>query len=193
MKDREATRAIRALAERQHGIVARRQLIECGVGEWLNQGRAEAGLLIPVFRGVFALGHRRIGREGRWMAAVLASGPGAVLSHGSAMELWGLRGSRGPTEVLRPAGGPRQKRSDIRLHQTRSLPGEHVTTESGIPVTRSSVRCWIWPDAWAKSSWSEHWSVLIEAVAFAGRSCSIWWCAVEEGRGSDGCGGLQCR
>jgi Protein of unknown function (DUF559) len=135
MKDRDATRLIRELAERQHGVVARRQLIECGVGEWLNQGRAEAGLLIPMFQGVFALGHQRISRQGWWMAAVLASGPGAVLSHGSAMALWAMRGSHGPTEVLRHSGGPRYKRSEIRLHQTRSLPDDHITEEQGIPVT----------------------------------------------------------
>jgi hypothetical protein len=135
MKDREATRLIRELAERQHGVVARRQLIELGMGERLNQPRVEAGLLIPLFQGIFALGHKRMSREGRWMAAVLASGSGAVLSHGSAMELWGMRGSHEPVEVLRRSGGPRQSRPEIRLHQTRSLPNDHVTRERGIPVT----------------------------------------------------------
>jgi hypothetical protein len=135
MKDREATRVIRELAERQHGVVARRQLLECGLGERVNQVRSEAGVLIPIFQGVFALGHDRIGRRGRWMAAVLASGPGAALSHGSAMELWGVRGSRGPVEVLRLSGGPRYRRAGIRLHQTRSLPESHIVEEQGIPVT----------------------------------------------------------
>lgn len=69
------------------------------------------------------------------MAAVLASGRGAVLSHGSALELWGMRGSRGPVEVLRRSGGPRRHRSEIRLHQTRALPIEHIASECGIPVT----------------------------------------------------------
>ena len=69
------------------------------------------------------------------MAAVLASGPGAVLSHGSAMELWGMRGSRGDIEVLRHSGGVHRRRPGIRLHQTRSLPENHVTVEQGIPVT----------------------------------------------------------
>jgi Protein of unknown function (DUF559) len=135
VKDREATRAIREMAERQHGVVARWQLLDLGLGGRLNQDRAEAGILIPVFQGVFALGHERIGRRGRWMAAVLASGPGAVLSHGSAMELWGMRGSRGDVEVLRRSGGVHRHRPGIRIHQTRSLPGDHVTIEQGIPVT----------------------------------------------------------
>lgn len=126
---------VRELAERQHGVVSRRQLVERGVGEWLNQGRVEAGLLVPVFQGVFAVGHSCIGREGRWMAATLASGPNAVLSHASALEMWGLRRSRGSVEVLRRAGGPRRERTGIRLHQTRRLPLGHVTEELGIPVT----------------------------------------------------------
>jgi hypothetical protein len=126
---------MRELAERQHGVFARWQLLECGLGERLNQDRAEAGLLIPIFQGVFALGHQRISRRGWWMAAVLASGPGAVLSHASAMEFWGIRGSRGPVEVLRRSGGVHRERPGIRLHQTRVLPDDHVTNENGIPVT----------------------------------------------------------
>jgi len=135
VKDREATRLIRELAERQHGVVARRQLMSLGMAKTLIHGRVEAGLLIPVFHGVFALGHQRVSRRGRFMAAVLASGPGAVLSHGSAMELWGLRRSRGPIEVLRASGGPRNPRGELRLHQTRALPDDHVAQKEGIPVT----------------------------------------------------------
>jgi hypothetical protein len=135
MKDRKATHAIRRLAEHQHGVVARWQLLEIGLSSRLIRDRVEVGSLIPIFPGVFALGHRRISKYGRWLAAVLASGPGAVLSHGSAMELWGLRGSRGDIEVLRRSGGAHRRRPEIRLHQTRSLPDDHVTTKLGIPVT----------------------------------------------------------
>lgn len=135
MKDREATRLIRELAERQHGVVARWQLLDLGLGMRLNQDRVEAGILIPVFQGVFVLGHERISRHGRWIAAVLASGPGAVLSHGSAMALWSMRGASGPVEVLRRSGGAHRRRPGIRLHQTRSLSSDHVTVELGIPVT----------------------------------------------------------
>lgn len=135
MKDRGATQAIRQLAERQHGVVARWQLLEIGLSGELIRNRVEAGSLIPVFQGVFALGHRRISRQGRWLGAVFASGPGAVLSHGSAMELLGMRRSRGDVEVLRHSGGVHRRRSGIRLHQTRSLPDDHVTVENGIPVT----------------------------------------------------------
>jgi very-short-patch-repair endonuclease len=125
--------AIRALAERQHGVVARRQLLELGCGRGLVQGRIDNGVLIPIHRGVFAVGHARIGKRGQWIAAVLASGPGAVLSHGSAIELWGLRESFGPPEVTRRSGG--SPRAGIRLHQTRVLEDAEKAEKAGIPVT----------------------------------------------------------
>jgi hypothetical protein len=135
MKDRDATRAIRELAERQHGVIARWQLLELGASEGLIQCRSAGGMLIPAFHGTFTLGQRRLTRQGRWMAAVLASGPQAVLSHASAMELWDMRGSRGPIEVLRRTGGVWRRHPEIRLHQTRALPEAHITMEWSIPVT----------------------------------------------------------
>jgi Protein of unknown function (DUF559) len=51
------------------------------------------------------------------------------------MELWEMRGSYGAVEVLRRSGGVHEHRPGIRLHQTRRLPDEHLTTERGIPVT----------------------------------------------------------
>jgi Transcriptional regulator, AbiEi antitoxin len=130
---REATAAIRELAERQHGVVAWRQLIALGLGRGQIEDRVSGGKLLTLHRGVFALGHRRIGIHGRWLAAVLACGPSAVLSYGSAAQLWAIRGSRGPIEVTRRSGHRRPH--GIRLHQTRSLPPEHVTIEAEIPIT----------------------------------------------------------
>lgn len=130
---REATTAIRELAERQHGVVAWRQLIELGLGRGQIEDRVRGGRLLVLHRGVFAVGHRRIGIHGNWLSAVLACGPRAVLSFGSAAALWGIRGSRGPIEVTRRSGHRRPH--GVRLHQTRSLPLEHVTVEAGIPVT----------------------------------------------------------
>lgn len=135
MRDRGATAAIRELAERQHGVLAHRQLLELGAGRGLVFRRHEAGLLVPLHQGVYALGHRRITREGRWMAAVLACGPGAVLSHFSAGHLWNLCGSHGAVEVLRRSGGVRDDGHDgVRLHQTRRLEPFEATLERGIPV-----------------------------------------------------------
>jgi hypothetical protein len=67
------------------------------------------------------------------MAAVLACGPTAVLSHASAARLWGVRGSRGRIEVTRTSG--HRKPHGVWLHQTRGLPLDDVTEYAGIPVT----------------------------------------------------------
>jgi hypothetical protein len=132
MRDRGATTAVRALAEGQHGVFATWQLLDRGIGEDTVRSRRDVGVAIPLFQGVYALGHERLTREGRWMAAVLACGPGAVLSHFSAGNLWGLCGCYGPVEVLRRAGGATHK--GIRLHQTRRLEPYEVTVERAIPV-----------------------------------------------------------
>ncbi|HET7511012.1 MAG TPA: type IV toxin-antitoxin system AbiEi family antitoxin domain-containing protein [Solirubrobacterales bacterium] len=123
------------MAERQHGVLARWQLLDLGISPETFRSRCEAGLLVPVYHGVFALGHLRLSREGRWMAAVLACGPGAVLSHFSAGHLWNMCGSYGPIEVMRQSGGfhPKGHRG-VKLHQTRRLESYEATVERGIPV-----------------------------------------------------------
>jgi hypothetical protein len=128
-----ATVAIRELAECQHGVVAWRQLTALELDEGLLRKRITRGQLLPLYRGVFALGHRCVGIRGGWMAAVLACGPGAVLSYESAAHLWGIRGSHRAIEVSRVSGHRRPH--GVRLHQPKSLPPEDVTKEAGIPVT----------------------------------------------------------
>lgn len=188
MRDRETTQAIRTLAERQHGVVARWQILELDVSEGLIQRRTAGGMLIPVFHGAFTLGHRHLSREGRWMAAVLASGPQAVLSHGSAMELWGMRRSRGPIEVLRRSGGAWRPHPEIRVHQTRSLPSEQVTEEEGIPVT-TVERALIDMASRLSAKQQER------ALVAADRGGRVNWPALQRlvvrGRGRKGIGGLR--
>jgi very-short-patch-repair endonuclease len=135
VKDRGATVEVRHLAEQQHGVVAHWQLLEAGVGKDLIFHRRVGGLLIPLYQGVYALGHKRLARDAKWMAAVLACGPGAVLSHFDAGRLWGMCGSYGAVEVLRQSGGFHPKgHPGVRLHQTRRLEPYEVTVERGIPV-----------------------------------------------------------
>src|SRR4051794_30430826 len=78
--DREVGR----LAGRQHGVVGRWQLRRLGMSEARIEGAIRRGTLLRIHTGAYAVGHRALSREGRWMAAVLASGPGAVLSHRAA-------------------------------------------------------------------------------------------------------------
>ena len=80
-----------AFADRQHGVVARGQLVAAGLTARMIDRAVEAGRLRVVFRGVYAVGHVALRREGWWMAALLACGSGATLSHRSAATLWRLR------------------------------------------------------------------------------------------------------
>ena len=68
------------LAARQHGVVAARQLAALGISRNAISARAQAGRLHRVHHGVYAVGHTILTVNGRRMAAVLAAGPGAVLS-----------------------------------------------------------------------------------------------------------------
>jgi Protein of unknown function (DUF559) len=93
-----------------------------------------------VHHGVYAVGHAAPSFHGRWMAAVLACGDGAVLSHGSAAALWKLlRPIEGPVHVSIPAQRSRRSRRGIRLHRCPSLAHRDghplLTRRDGIPAT----------------------------------------------------------
>lgn len=126
------------IAEGQHGVVSIEQLRDAGLSDDAVSGRCRAGRLHRVHRGVYAVGHPRLSDGGRWMAAVLACGGGAVLSHRSAAALWGmLAPAAGATavDVSVPSQGGRRKRVGIRLHRRASLRPEEMTCRSRIPVT----------------------------------------------------------
>jgi very-short-patch-repair endonuclease len=124
--------AIVALATRQYGVIARFQLIAIGLSDdaidrWLASGR-----LHRLYPGVYAVGHISVAREGRWLAAVLAGGADAVLSHRSAAALWGIRRYEGRPEItVRP--GQRARRGVIARRS--SLQPDEVTVERGVPAT----------------------------------------------------------
>jgi very-short-patch-repair endonuclease len=125
--------AIAELADRQHGVVARYQLRELGLSRHAINGRIRARRLHPVYRGVYAVGRRRIDQRGVWMAAVLSCGPDALLSHRAAAALWGIR----PAGTVRvDVSLPRRlgPRDGIRPHYAR-LPDDECTVHAGIPVT----------------------------------------------------------
>jgi very-short-patch-repair endonuclease len=130
-----ADRRVAGLASRQYGVVSRRQLRDRGLSDRSITQRVAAGRLQPVHRGVFAVGHTVLVARGWWIAAVLACGEDAVLSHAAAGALWGLRRSAATTiDVTVPGSGGRQRRKGIRVHRARNLDGQ-TTTEAGIPVT----------------------------------------------------------
>jgi very-short-patch-repair endonuclease len=133
---RGCERSAVALAEAQHGVISRKQLLALGFTPRMIQKRLESGRLHLLHRGVYALGHRVLSRRGHWMAAVLASGERAVLSHRSAAALWGIRQTdRGRIEVTVPLA--KRARPRIQIHRA-PLPPDELATHHGIPVTTPS-------------------------------------------------------
>jgi very-short-patch-repair endonuclease len=113
-------------------VVGRRQLLELGLSRDAIAGRVRRGQLHQLHPGVYAVGYRSVGGKGRWMAAVLYCGPGAVLSHRSAAALWGLTSSGATVAVT----VPRRSRSSRSIQRHFSLlPADEVTVRDGIPVT----------------------------------------------------------
>jgi very-short-patch-repair endonuclease len=136
MERESAQPTLGELARRQWGVVTRAQLAglgfgDRGVADWVRSGR-----LHRLYRGIYAVGHDRLRLEGRWLAAVLACGSGAVLSHRDAAVLWDLRQSHSAyIDVTVPSRNGRRRQHGIRLHRTSRLRPEEVTVRDGIPVT----------------------------------------------------------
>ena len=131
-----AERRIAEIARGQHGIITFAQLAWIGLKPDAITRRVRAGRLHRLYRGIYAVGHADLSREGRWLAAVRACGDGAVLSHGSAAHLWGMS-PKEPSlvHVTVPSRNGRNRRQGIRLHYRDGLPARDVTVRWGIPVT----------------------------------------------------------
>jgi hypothetical protein len=99
---------------------------------WLSVGRLQL-----LHRGVYALGHSALRAEGHRLAAVLACGPGAVLSHRTAAAHWGLLRTD-QTRIDVTAARGRHGAPGIRLHRSRSLDAQDTTHHQGIPITTVS-------------------------------------------------------
>src|SRR6476469_811848 len=89
--DQSAGSSVWSLAGAQHGVVMRAQLLELGFSARAIDHRIKTRRLHLVRRGVYAVGRPKLTVYGRWMAAVLCCGPGAVLSHETAAALWEIR------------------------------------------------------------------------------------------------------
>jgi very-short-patch-repair endonuclease len=123
------------LAGRQHGIVARRQLLKLGFNSREIEHRVGRGRLHGVMRGVYAVGWPKLTQERRWMAAVLACGDDAMLSHRSAAALWGIGSEpkgRVDISVRRRA---ELRRRGLRVRGRPTLDPKDVVERDGIPVT----------------------------------------------------------
>ena len=140
--------AIARLSAAQHGVISTRQLLTAGVLSSGISDRVTASRLHRIHRGVYAVGHPKLSDRGRWMAAVLACGDGAVLSHLSAAELWGIRrrvrrplgadgrGEVDPVHVTSPSTAGKRRQHGIVLHRSSTLVAGDCTRREGIPVTK---------------------------------------------------------
>jgi len=123
------------LSDEQHGVVSRTQLLALGMSESAINHRLENGRLHRIHRGVYAVGRPQLDPRGRWLAAVLACGPRAALSHKSAAALWGiLHGDPKPIEVSLPMGLQRHRKG-VKAYRRSRLTTADVTRHAGIPVT----------------------------------------------------------
>lgn len=129
---RQSDLGIAELAAAQHGVVARWQLLALGFSADAIARRLRAGRLHQVHRGVYAVGHKRLTQRGRWMAAALAGGDGAVLSHASAAALWLLPFPRRLVNVT--TARQRRPTDRIRFHHS-SVPDDERAVVDGIPAT----------------------------------------------------------
>jgi hypothetical protein len=138
MRDSNATPDFRlaGVATEQHGIVTRAQLFELGFTRQAISRRLDSARLHRLHPGVYAVGHAAVALRGRWLAAVLASGKGALLSHRSAAALWGMLSTSAPLiDVIVPPASGRRSTSTIRIRRGN----RDGTVHHGIPVT--SPRC----------------------------------------------------
>jgi very-short-patch-repair endonuclease len=113
-------------------VVSRAQLLALGVpasslAEWAKRDR-----LHRVHRGVYAVGHLSLTRNGRFMAAVLACGEGAAPSHVSAAVLWGMLEDRG--QAIHVTSPTRRRVRGIVVH-CAPLDGERVKRDGIVATT----------------------------------------------------------
>lgn len=136
MRRRELDQLMRALAEDQHGLLARRQLRARGVSRQAVAYRLRSPDWASLTDRVLRLVGMPPTDGQRAMGAVLDAGEDAAVSHGSAAALWGLPGFRVRPIHLSVAHKGRDRRTALAVvHRPARLPGHHLTVRSGIPVT----------------------------------------------------------
>jgi len=130
----QSSSGVWALAARQHGVVSRAQLLRLGVSADGIKHRVATGRLHPLWRSVYAVGRPQITRHARLIAATMACGCDAVISHETAAALWEISFTQAlEIEVsVPPRACPR--RAGIRVHRRAALGTSNVTRHCGIAV-----------------------------------------------------------
>jgi Transcriptional regulator, AbiEi antitoxin len=144
-QSRTVERRIALIADRQHGVVTRRALLDAGLSVEEIKRRVRKGLLLPEFPGVYRVGHGAPSVDARYMAAVLACGAGARLSGRAAAHLHRLiKGAAPRPEVTAPT---ERKVSGIKTRRSRNSDPRDLMKVRGIPVTTvAAFRTYTWKD-----------------------------------------------
>ena len=133
---REVDLRIAAVAARQLGVIARRQLLRLGLSGRAIDQRIAAGKLHPLFRGVYLVGHAVPPFGAREMGAVLACGPGSAVSHVSAGALFEWVENDGGAVDISVPNRSRRQRDGIRVHRPTTLGPEDIGLfDKTIPIT----------------------------------------------------------
>jgi very-short-patch-repair endonuclease len=128
-------RAIARVAGRQDNVIAREQLVAAGLGRGAIAHRVRVGWMRRLHQAVFLIGPAPPSRMARARAAAMACNPGAVVSHRSAAELFGLLPEcDGEVDVTVVARNPKS-RDGLRVHRVAAFARGEVTKMCGIPVT----------------------------------------------------------
>lgn len=123
------------IASRQHGLVTLEQLKRAGLGPGAIAHRVGRGRLHRVHRGVYLLGHSVPPLFAVEMAAVLAVGGGAALSHRSAAALWSMCPCLDDHVEVSVTGSDRRSRPGVLVHQVGRLEPRDLTRRHGVPIT----------------------------------------------------------
>ena len=134
----ELLRQLSELAGSQFGVVERGQLLGLGFTPAQIQRLLQQGHLVPLHRGVYAVGHRTVARSGILLAAVLAAGGISAISRRTAathMGLWNF--PLGDVDVILAGTGSRRLRG-INIHRSRSFAPGHLIDHEGVPTTSAA-------------------------------------------------------
>jgi very-short-patch-repair endonuclease len=130
----DRSRAAWDLARRQHGVLTRRDLLALGFSAKGIKHRVGSGRLHAISSGIYAVGRPELTPYGRWMAAVLACGDEAMLSHRSAADLWGL-GREGDVIDVTVRRKCEIRRRGLKVRSRPTLDARSFILRHGIPVT----------------------------------------------------------
>jgi very-short-patch-repair endonuclease len=124
---------VQALAGGQHGVITRRQATAAGMTRREIERRLEAGWLVGLYDGVYAVGHTALTDRSRLIAAVYACGPAALAGYRAAGAMWALLRQPQRIEVTAPRGC--KPKMGFTLHRSRYIHEEDRVLIDNIPVT----------------------------------------------------------